>query len=89
MLPLFVSLAYPVAKKLHKLGADVTVIAGFKNKDLVILEKEFEGASTKVFKMSDDGSWGRKGLVTEVLKELIESGENYDEVIAIAQGGKK
>lgn len=77
------AIALPVAKKLHEQGATVHSIIGFRNKDLAILEKEFEDASTKVFKMSDDGSWGKKGLVTEALKELIESGENYDEVIAI------
>ena len=75
--------AYPVAKKLHDIGAEVHTIAGFRNKDLVILEKEFTAVSDKFFKMSDDGSWGEKGLVTDALKKLIESGENYDEVIAI------
>ena len=77
------AIAYPVAKKLHDIGAEVHTIAGFRNKDLVILEKEFTAVSDKFFKMSDDGSWGEKGLVTDALKKLIESGENYDEVIAI------
>ena len=58
-------------------------IAGFRNKDLVILEDEFAAASTKFVRMSDDGSWGEKGLVTDALKKLIESGEQYDEVITI------
>ncbi len=77
------AIAYPVAKKLHDIGAEVHTIAGFRNKDLVILEKEFTAVSDKFCKMSDDGSWGEKGLVTDALKKLIESGENYDEVIAI------
>lgn len=77
------AIAYPVAKKLHNLGCEVHSIVGFRNKDLVILEDEFENASTKFVKMSDDGSWGKKGLVTDALKELIESGEKYDEVITI------
>jgi len=77
------AIAYPVAKKLHEIGAEVHSIAGFRNKDLVILEDEFATVSDKFVKMSDDGSWGEKGLVTDALKKLIESGENYDEVIAI------
>lgn len=77
------AIAYPVAKKLHSLGTEVHAIVGFRNKDLVILEKEFENASTKFVKVSDDGSWGEKGLVTNALKALIDSGEKYDEVIAI------
>ena len=77
------AIAYPVAKKLNSLGCVVHSIVGFRNKDLVILEDEFAGASDKFIRMSDDGSWGEKGLVTNALKELIESGERYDEVIAI------
>ncbi len=77
------AIAYPVAKKLHAQGATVHSITGFRTKDLVILEKEFEAASDRVCKMSDDGSWGEKGLVTDALKKLIESGEQYDEVITI------
>ena len=77
------AIAYPVAKKLHAQGAVVHSITGFRTKDLVILEKEFEAASDLVCKMSDDGSWGEKGLVTDALKKLIESGEQYDEVITI------
>ena len=77
------AIAYPVAKKLHESGATVHTIAGFRNKDLVILEKEFAGVSDKFVKTSDDGSWGEKGLVTDALKSLIESGEKYDEVITI------
>lgn len=77
------AIAYPVAKRLHEQGCEVHSIVGFRCKDLVILEEEFEAASTLVKKMSDDGTWGAKGLVTDALKELIESGEKYDQVIAI------
>ncbi len=77
------AIAYPVAKKLFNAGAEVHSIIGFRSKDLVILEDEFEKASTKFVKVSDDGTWGDKGLVTNALKNLIESGEKYDEVIAI------
>ncbi len=77
------AIAYPVAKKLFEQGTEVHVIAGFRTQELVILEKEFEVASTRMVKMSDDGSWGEKGLVTEALRRLIESGERYDEVITI------
>lgn len=77
------AIAYPVAKKLHALGAEVHSIVGFRNKELVILENEFSNVSD-IFKiMTDDGSYGEKGLVTDALKSLIESGEKYDEVIAI------
>jgi len=77
------AIAYPIAKKLHAQGAEVHSVVGFRNKELVILEDEFKKASTKLFVMTDDGSYGEKGLVTNKLKELIESGEKYDEVIAI------
>ncbi|MPM83167.1 Dihydroorotate dehydrogenase B (NAD(+)), electron transfer subunit [bioreactor metagenome] len=77
------AIAFPVAKKLHGLGCEVHSIIGFRSKEQVILEKEFEANSTLVKKMSDDGSWGEKGLVTDALKALIESGEKYDEVITI------
>lgn len=77
------AIAYPVAKKLFSQGTEVHSIAGFRNKDLVILEDEFRAHSTKFFAMSDDGSWGEKGLVTDALRKLIESGEKYDEVITI------
>ena len=77
------AIAYPVAKKLAENGAEVHSIVGFRTKDLVILEDMFEKVSTKFVKMSDDGSWGEKGLVTNALENLILSGEKYDEVIAI------
>ena len=77
------AIAYPIAKKLHELGAEVHSVVGFRNQDLVILEDEFKAVSDKFVLMSDDGSCGEKGLVTDALKKLIESGEQYDEVIAI------
>ena len=77
------AIAYPVAKKLHELGAEVHSVVGFRNKDLVILEDAFAAVSDKLVIKTDDGSYGTKGLVTDALKELIESGEQYDEVIAI------
>ena len=77
------AIAYPVAKALHQKGATVHTVVGFRNKDLVILEEEFKAVSDRYVMMSDDGSAGEKGLVTDALKALIESGEQYDEVIAI------
>ncbi len=77
------AIAYPVAKKLHDEGAEVHSIVGFRCQDLVILEDEFRAVSDKYVLMSDDGTAGEKGLVTDALKRLIEAGENYDEVIAI------
>ena len=77
------AIAYPVAKKLHSLGCEVHSIVGFRSKELVILEDEFRAVSDKFVLMSDDGSAGEKGLVTDALKKLIESGESYDEVITI------
>ena len=77
------AIAYPIAKKLHELGCEVHSIVGFRNKDLVLLEDEFAACSDKLVMMTDDGSHGQKGVVTAPLEELIKSGENYDEVIAI------
>ena len=77
------AIAYPVAKKLHEQGAEVHAIVGFRSKELAILEDEFAAHSSKLVRMSDDGSWGEKGLVTDALKKLIEAGEQYDEVITI------
>ena len=77
------AIAYPVAKKLHQQGAEVHSIVGFRNKDLVILEEEFRAVSDKFVMMTDDGSYGEKGLVTNALEKLIGEGETYDEVIAI------
>lgn len=77
------AIAYPVAKKFHQQGSVVHSVVGFRSRDLVILEREFAAASDRLVLMTDDGSYGKKGLVTDALKELIEGGEAYDEVIAI------
>ncbi len=77
------AIAYPIAKKLHEQGAVVHSVTGFKTKDLVILEKEFQEVSDRVIMVTDDGSYGEKGLVTDALKALLDAGEQYDEVIAI------
>ena len=77
------AIAYPVAKKLHELGCEVHTIVGFRSQDLVILEEEFQAVSDKFVMMTDDGSYGEKGLVTNALEKLIGEGETYDEVIAI------
>jgi len=77
------AIAYPIAKKLHEQGAEVHSIVGFRNNDLVILRDEFESVSDKYIIMSDDGTAGDKGLVTDALKGLLDAGEQYDEVIAI------
>ena len=77
------AIAFPVAKKLFEQGCEVDAVAGFRTKDLVILENEFRANSTRFLPVSDDGSWGRKGLVTDALQQLIDSGRAYDEVIAI------
>ncbi len=77
------AIALPVAKKLYQQGCNVTTVAGFRNKDLVILEKEFRTYSQKFILMSDDGSVGEKGLVTDALEKEILAGEKFDRVIAI------
>ncbi len=77
------AIAYPQAKKLHELGADVTVITGFRNKELVILEDELKLIANKLIVATDDGSNGTQGFVTDMLKAEIEAGEKFDEVIAI------
>ena len=77
------AIAYPVAKKLHSLGCEVTSITGFRNKDLVILQDVFRAVSKNYVLMTDDGSDGEKGLVTDALKNLIDAGEEFDEVITI------
>lgn len=77
------AIALPVAQKFHELGAEVHSIIGFRNKDLLILEDEFKVCSDKLTVMTDDGSYGRNGVVTVPLKEAIESGEVYDMVITI------
>lgn len=77
------AIAYPIAKKLHQLGCEVHTIAGFRTKDLVILEDEFKAVSDKFILTTDDGSAGEKNVVTEPLKRLLDSGEEYDCVITI------
>ena len=77
------AIAYPVAKKLHDVGCHVDLIVGFRNKDLIILEEEFKAASSNLIIGTDDGSYGKKALVTDLLKEQIEAGVKYDKVIAI------
>ena len=77
------AIAYPQAKALYAAGGYIDVIAGFRNKEMVILEDELCQNATNVFITTDDGSYKRKGFVSDVLKELIEKGNKYDEVIAI------
>ena len=77
------AIAYPVAKKLHDVGCHVDLIVGFRSKDLVILEEEFRAASTNLIIGTDDGSYGKKALVTDLLREQIEAGAKYDRVITI------
>lgn len=77
------AIALPTAKAFHEAGKHVDTIAGFRNKDLVILEDEFKDVSDHYYLMSDDGSAGEKGLVTSKLEELIQSGQKIDKVIAI------
>ncbi len=77
------AIAYPQAKALHEMGVTVDIIAGFRNKDLIILEDEMKNASTNLYVKTDDGSNGSKGFVTDALKEQIEKGVEYDTVIAI------
>ena len=77
------AIALPSAKGFKEAGAEVTVIVGFRSKDIVILEEEFKEVADRFILMTDDGSYGRHGLVTEPLKELLEAGETFDEVLAI------
>lgn len=77
------AIAYPQAKMLHNKGVEVDLIAGFRSKDIVILEDEMKAVSTNLYITTDDGSYGTKGFVTTMLKDLIEKGNNYDAVIAI------
>ena len=77
------AIAYPVLKKFHDCGAEVHAVVGFKNKDVVILEDKFKSASDVMKLVTDDGSYGEKGLVTDARKQLIEEGNQYDEIFAI------
>ena len=77
------AIAYPQAKMLYRNGVEVDLIAGFRSKDIVILEDEMKSVSTNLYITTDDGSYGTKGFVTNVLKDLINNGRNYDAVVAI------
>lgn len=80
------AIAYPVAKAIHETGAEVDIIAGFRNKDIVMLEDEMRASCTNLYITTDDGSYGEKGFTTNKLKALIDSGVQYDEVVAIGPG---
>src|SRR5699024_817815 len=77
------AIAFPQAKYLHEIGANVDVIMGFKNKDLIILEDELKESSDNLYITTDDGSYGRQGFVTQVLEDLLEEGKHYDHVLTI------
>ena len=77
------AIAYPQAKALHAAGLEVDMIAGFRSKEIVILEEEMKAVTDHLYLMTDDGSYGEKGLVTQKLEELIKAGNPYDLVIAI------
>ncbi len=77
------AIAYPQAKALHEKGAEVTTIIGFRNKELILLEDELKKCSSQLFVTTDDGSNGTKGFVSDILKQLLDSGNTYDLVIAI------
>ncbi len=77
------AIALPSAKAFKEAGAEVTVIVGFRSKDIVILEDEFKEVADRLIIMTDDGTYGRHGLVTQPLQEMLEAGENFDEVLAI------
>lgn len=77
------AIAYPQAKQLFNMGTEVHSIIGFRNRDLIILEDEVRAVSNQIYVTTDDGSNGNKGFVTDILKKLIEEGNQYDMVIAI------
>lgn len=77
------AIALPVAQRLNELGCEVHSVIGFRNKDLVILEDEFRACSKSLTIMTDDGSYGRQGVVTSPLKEALDGGAGYDKIIAI------
>lgn len=77
------AIAYPQAKALHNMGAHVDMIAGFRSKDIVIIEDEMRAVADRLFVMTDDGTYGQKGFVTVKLQELLDAGNDYDAVIAI------
>ena len=77
------AIAMPIAEALHEMGAEITSIIGFRNKDLLILEDEFRDCSNTLRVMTDDGSYGEKGNVTVPLKEMLDAGEQFDMIITI------
>lgn len=77
------ALAYPLAAGMHKQGIAVDMISGFKNKDLVILEEEFRANTDRLYVVTDDGSYGEKGFTTDKLRDLLEAGNKYDEIVAV------
>ena len=77
------AIALPSAQAFKEAGAEVDVIVGFRNKDIVILEDEFKACADNLYLMTDDGSYGEQGFVTVKLQQLLESGREYDEVLAI------
>ena len=77
------AIALPSAAAFKEAGAEVDVVVGFRNKDIVILEDEFKAVSDNMYLMTDDGSYGEQGFVTVKLQQLLESGRNYDAVLAI------
>ena len=77
------ALAYPLATGMHAHGIEVDMIAGFKNKDLVILEDEFRAGTDHLYMVTDDGSYGEKAFTTDKLKALLEEGTQYDEIVAV------
>lgn len=77
------AIAYPSAQAFHDAGVETDVIVGFRSKDIVILEDEFKNACDNFYLMTDDGTYGEQGFVTAKLKELLESGREYDEILAI------
>lgn len=81
------AIAYPHAKHLFSSGVRVDVIAGFRNKDAVILEDEFKTVSDNLYVTTDDGSYQNKGFVTDMLEELLGKGEKYDLIIAVGPIG--
>lgn len=77
------AIALPIAEELHRLGAEVTGVIGFRNKELLILEDDFNACCDRLTIVTDDGSYGQKGNVTAPLKQMLSSGESFDRVIAI------
>lgn len=77
------AIAYPQAKALHEAGIEVEVIAGFRSKDIVILEDEMKACCDKLYLCTDDGTYGQQGFVTDVLAKRIEEGANYSHIITI------